>query len=480
MSARPAWRLLLLAGPAVFLATILVPPPAAFAGASWPVLGLAAWMAIWWAGEALPLAATALLPLAIVPLLDLPDRARILTEYANSSVFLILGGFLIGLGMERWNLHRRIAYSIVARIGSEPRSLVLGMMIATAFVSMWVSNTSTTLMMLPVAASIAALVAPPGEPIDADRRNFVAALIVCVAYAATIGGLGTLVGTPTNALVQGFMARNYGFDLSFVDWLVFGLPTVALLLPLAWWVLVRVVMPFEIPARGDAKAEVREALRALGPMSSAEKRVGLVALLTAALWIVRPLLNLLPGLDGLSDTAIAIAAGLAMFVTPAGGTGGALIVGEDLRRVPWDVLVLFGGGLALAAAIQASTLADTMGVALRIFADWPLIALMLVIVLLLVLWTELNSNVATAATFMPVLAALAAGTDAAVLALVAPAAMAASAGFMLPVGTPPNAIVFATGRISLRQMIRAGVWIDLLAVAVIVAVGYVTMPLVAR
>lgn len=475
------WRLLpLLAGPLLFVATTVTPAPQGFAGAAWPVLGLAAWMAIWWASETLPLAATAFLPLVVVPLLGIPDPSRVLLEYANGSIFLILGGFLIGLSMERCGLHRRIAYAIVARVGSEPRRLVLGMMIATAFVSMWVSNTSTTLMMLPVASSIAAFVAPGREPLDPERRNFVAAIVLCVAYAATIGGLGTLIGTPTNALVQGFMARTYGFDVSFFDWLIFGVPTVVVLLPLGWRVLVTRALPFRIEMAGDSRRAVNEALRALGPVSSSERRVAVLALLTALLWVVRPLLNRMPGLDGLSDTVVAMAAGLSLFVLPAGDGSGALLRSEDLRRVPWDVLMLFGGGLTLAAAIQASTLADTMGVALRVFSDWPLIALMLVIVLVLVLWTELNSNVATAATFMPVLAALAAGTEAPVLSLVAPAAMAASAGFMLPVGTPPNAIVFGTGRVTLLQMIRTGVWFDLLAVVVIVAVGYVTVPFIAE
>jgi solute carrier family 13 (sodium-dependent dicarboxylate transporter), member 2/3/5 len=480
-SAGRNWQVLpMLAGPAAFLTTILIPSPSGFDGASWPVLGLTAWMALWWASEAVPLTATAFLPLAVVPLLGLPEPTRILLEYANSSIFLILGGFLIGLAMERWNLHKRIAYAIVARVGSEPRRLVLGMMIATATVSMWVSNTSSTLMMLPVATSIAAFIAPEGEALDKNRRNFTSAIVLCVAYAATIGGLGTLVGTPTNALVQGFMATNYGFDLSFLDWLIFGLPTVALLLPLGWWALVGIAMPFDIRSPGDSQAAVRAARGALGAMSRAEVRVAIVAALTGALWVARPLLNELPGLAGLTDTVIAIGAGLVLFLIPAGAARGPLLHAEDVRRVPWDVLMLFGGGLTLAAAIQASTLADTMGVALRVFSDWPLLALMAVIVVVLVLWTELNSNVATAATFMPVLAALAFGTQAPVLALVAPAAMAASAGFMLPVGTPPNAIVFGTGRVTMRQMIRAGIWFDLLAALVIVAVGYVTVPLIAR
>lgn len=472
--------LALAAGPLAFLLTLLLPAPAGFAGQSWPTLGLAGWMAIWWATEAMPLAATALLPLVVVPLLGLPEPARIVAEYANGSVFLILGGFLIALAMERWNLHRRIAYHIVARVGGRPRALVLGVMIATAFVSMWVSNISTTLMMLPVASSIAALVVPDGRGAGRDERNFATAITLCVAYAATIGGLGTLIGTPTNALVQGFMAKRYGFDLSFLDWLQFGMPTVALLLPLGWWLLTRVALPFELAQGIDAGQAVRAALAGLGPASAAEARIAAVAACTALAWILRPLLNELPALAGLSDTVIAIAGGLVLFLLPAKGRSGTAILGaEDLRRVPWDVLILFGGGLALAAAIQASTLAESFGFYLRVVGGLPLLAVMLAVVLLLVLWTELNSNVATAATFMPVLASLAAGGDLPVLALVAPAAMAASAGFMLPVGTPPNAIVFATGRITLRQMLWAGFWLDLAAILVITLVGFLTVPLIA-
>ena len=474
-------KLSLLVAPAVFLTTLIVPAPAGFAGASWPTAGLAAWMAIWWASEAVPLAATALLPLAIVPLLGVPEPARVLAEYANSSVFLILGGFLIGLAMERWNLHKRMAYHIILRVGSHPRALVLGMMVATAFVSMWVSNTSTTLMMLPVASSIAALVAAPGKVLDVSERNFVAVIVLCVAYAATIGGLGTLIGSPTNALVQGFMARNYDFDLSFVEWLKFGIPTVVILLPLSWWLLTRVALPFDIRPDAAARGAVVEALRALGPLSPAETRITVIAGITALAWLTRPLLNTLPGLASLSDTVIAMAAGLSLFLVRSGGnTNEPLLDAEDLRRLPWDVLILFGGGLVLAAAIQASTLSETIGNGLTVFGHWPLLALMLVIVLILVLWTELNSNVATAATFMPVLAALATGIDHSVLALVAPAAMAASAGFMLPVGTPPNAIVFATGRVPLRQMLRAGLLLDLAAVVVITLVGYLIVPWIGR
>ncbi|MGE0581601.1 MAG: DASS family sodium-coupled anion symporter [Steroidobacteraceae bacterium] len=468
---RPGVALL---GPAAFLATLVVPAPAGFSSLAWPTLGLAAWMAVWWATEAVPLAATALLPLLVVPLIGFPDPARVLSEYANSTIFLILGGFLIGLAMERWQLHKRIAYVIIAAVGSHPRRLVLGVMIATAFVSMWVSNTSTTLMMLPVASSIVALVATGGRE---DRAaNFATATLLGVAYAATIGGLGTLIGSPTNALVQGFMAKNFGYDLGFANWLAFGIPTVLVLLPLTWWILTRIALPFDLPDNALPRDAMRAALQALGPMSAAERRVAAVAIATATLWIARPWLGHWPGLGGLTDTVISIGAGLALFLVPAGaGRGAALLDAEALRRVPWDVLILFGGGLALAAAIQSSTLAETFGVALRGISGWPPLVLTVAIVLLLVFWTEFNSNTATAATFMPVLAAMANGHPDNILLLIAPAAMAASAGFMLPVGTPPNAIVFGTGRISMQQMLRTGFLVDLAAVVVITVVTAVVL-----
>ncbi|MBK6597702.1 MAG: SLC13/DASS family transporter [Proteobacteria bacterium] len=471
----------LLIGPAIFLLTVLTAPPTDFAPAAWPVAGLAAWMAIWWATEAVPLAATSLLPLILLPLIGVPNPSAAIAEYASSSVFLILGGFLLALAMERWNLHKRIAFNIVLLVGREPRRLVLGMLIACAALSMWVSNTSTALMMLPVALSVALIVTRDGEPSGPDERNFVACLLLAVAYGATIGGLGSLIGTPTNALVQGYMKTNFDFDLSFVDWLKFGIPTVVLLVPLAWIAMVRFALPFQLPAETDAHGAVRAALTALGPMRREEYCIAAVFGLAAFGWVFRPWLNELGPLQKLSDMGIAVAAGLSMFVIPARPAhGGGLLRSQDLTRIPWDVLLLFGGGLALAAAIQSSTLGDTLGQYLQVFGGLPLILLTTVIVLILVFWTELNSNVATAATFMPVLAALAAGTDHSVLEILAPAAMASSAGFMLPVGTPPSAIVFATRKVALKQMLRAGFLIDVIAVVVIVIVGYLTVPLIAH
>ncbi len=463
------WRVL--PGPLVFLVTLWLPAPDGFSGTAWPVLGLTIWMAWWWASEAIPLAATALLPLVVVPLIGVPQPRQVLAEYANPSVMLLIGGMLVALGMERWRLHERMAFAIMRQVGAEPRRLVLGMMVATAFVSMWVSNTSTAVMMLPVAIAIALLAVPAGAAPGRDARNFAAAMVLAVAYGATIGGMGTLIGTPTNALVQGFMSRNFGIDISYLDWLVFGLPTVALLLPCAWLWVTRAGLPFEpraVPVAADA---VRAGLQRLGPITVEERRIAAIALGAAALWILRPWLTQWPPLARLDDTAIAIAAGVAPFLVRA-RDGGGLLRAADIQRLPWAVMLLFGGGLALAAAIQESTLSDTLGAALSGLGSWPLPLLIVTMVLALIVWTELNSNVSTAATFMPIMAAVAAGSDHSVLALVAPAAMASSAGFMLPVGTPANALVFGTGRVTMRQMLRAGVGVNIAAAVIISLVGW--------
>jgi len=466
----------LVLGLAALAVTQIVDPPAGMPPEAWTVAGLLVLMALWWSTEALPLAATALMPLAMLPLFDAVTAETLAGGYGNTTLFLILGGFLLALAMERSELHRRIAYNIVVIAGGHPQGLVLGMMCATGFVSMWVQNTSTTLMMLPVAMSVALIVAPDAATEDRDARNFGKAIVLCVAYAATIGGLGTLIGTPTNAMVTGFMKQNYGITVSFTQWLTFGLPTVLLLMPIAWLVLVRAVFPFKLGSQVTAGVALRNALAALGPMSRAEKRVTVTFILTAGAWIFGPLLQRLPGLAGLNDTTVALLAGISLFLVPSGSeSGGGLLEGRDLRRVPWDVLLLFGGGLALAAAIQDSGLSDVIGKSLIGLTTLPLIVLIAAIVTLIVFWTEVNSNVATAATFMPILAAIAAATHYPVLQLVAPAVMAASCGFMMPAGTPPNAIVFGTGRLKMSEMLRAGWRINLAAIAIVTIVTYVAL-----
>ena len=472
----PAQRAGLLLGIAAFVLMLALPPPEGLAPTGWRAAALAALMAIWWASEALPIAATSMLPLAAGPLLGIVGLEQAGHGYGSSTVFLILGGCLLALALERWDLHRRLAYTIVAHAGSSGRGLILGVMLATAFVSLWVSNTSTTLMMLPVAAAIAGLVAGPGHEGDAERRNFAIALMCGVAYASTIGGLGTIIGTPTNALAVAFLAQNHGVRISFLQWLVVGLPCVFLLLPLTWLVLTRLSHPCHLPEIGKARALVAEELQRLGPLSRPERRTAAIGVAAAAAWIASPWLQKLPGLGGLSDMGIAMLAGLALFVVPSGAAqGGRLLEARDFRRLPWDTLFLFGGGLALAAMIQDSGLSTWLGGLLGALAGWPTLALLLVVVLLLVFWTELSSNVATAATFMPVLAAMAVATGIPIVDLVVPAALASSCGFMLPVGTAPNAIVYGSGLVPMREMMRAGVAVDILSALVVVGVCSVAL-----
>ena len=286
----------LVLGLAALLATLFTAPPEGVAPAAWTVAGTMALMAVWWATGAIPFAATALIPLAILPPLGAASAADLAGGYGNTTLFLILGGFMLGLAMERCNLHRRIAYAIVARAGGHPQGLVLGMMCATGFVSMWVQNTSTTLMMLPVALSVATIVSPDADVSDRDATNFGKAIVLGVAYAATIGGLGTIVGTATNALVVGFMQQNYGETISFTQWLAFGIPTVLLLMPVAWAVLVKVAFPFRMGSQATARDALIAARTALGPMTTAERRVTVVFVVTAIAWIAGPLLRKLPGL----------------------------------------------------------------------------------------------------------------------------------------------------------------------------------------
>jgi sodium-dependent dicarboxylate transporter 2/3/5 len=472
----PAQRVGLWLGAGLFVLLLVLPAPEGFSVLAWRAAALAALMAVWWSTEALPIPATAMLPLAAGPLLGIVPVERAGHGYGSSTIFLILGGCLLALALERWQLHRRIAFYIVTRAGSSARRLVLGVMSASAFVSMWVSNTSTTLMMLPVAVSIAALVAPEHESADPERRNFATAIVLSVAYSCTIGGLATLIGTPTNALAVAFMEQTYGVRPSFAEWMVFGVPCSLLLLFGAWWVLVAVSHPFRLPDIAGARELVRDELRRLGPLTVPERRVAAVGAAAAIAWIASPWLKDLPGLGALSDMGIAMLAGLALFVVPSGvPAGGTLLHGEDLRRVPWDTLFLFGGGLALAGLIQESGLSGNIGEMLAGIAGWPPLAVTAVVVLAIIFWTELTSNVATAATFMPILAAMATATGQPVLELLAPAAMAASCAFMLPVGTAPNAIVYGSGRVRMRDMMRAGLLVNILGWGVIITVSAVTL-----
>jgi len=471
----------LLAGAALFCVMLAVPPPEGLSQAGWRVAAVALVMALWWLTEALPVAATALLPIVLLPLLGIEPIKKVTANYANPLIFLFMGGFMLALALQRWNLHRRIALGVLKAFGTRPTMLVAGFMLATAALSMWISNTATTVMMVTIAVSVLALLNDDKVAhMDAgDEKNFHVALMLGIAYAASIGGVGTLIGTPPNALLAAYMADQHGRAIGFAQWMAFGLPIVAVMLPAAWWLLVRFAYPLQRAAIPGAAGVISGELRALGRMTVPERRVGLVFIGAAALWIFRvPVDKLLPGLS-LSDAGIAVAAALLLFALPSGvakadaRAGQRLMDWETALKLPWGVLILFGGGLALAGAIQASGLAGWIGGALKGGDAWPLILAVGAVAALIVFLTEITSNTATTAVFLPVVAAVApAGMDP--LLLTATVALSASCAFMMPVATPPNAIVFGTGHVTIPQMARAGLLLNLFII-VLISVAVTTL-----
>lgn len=457
-------------GAALLAAVLIIPPPAGMPPQAWRVAAVAFLMATWWITEALPIPATALIPLVLFPLLGIATIRETAAPYADPIIFLFLGGFIIGTGMQRWALHKRIGLRAITLTGAAPHRLVGGFMLSTALLSMWISNSATAIMMLPVAVSVLALLSEYGEADEESRHNLGVVLMLAVAYGASIGGLGTLIGTPPNALLAAYMSREHGVTIGFAQWMVLGLPLVAIMLVGSWLILIR-LHPVDRGIGANARQVVQAELEKLGPMTTAEIRVACVFGLTALAWVTRPLYSALaPAVD---DTAIAIVGALALFLIPSGmPEGGRLLAWDDLKGLPWGVLILFGGGLSLAGAINVSGLATWIGAAMGMLASWPMLLIVAIATIAMIFLTELTSNTASAATFLPIGGAIAVGIGLDPLALTVPLALAASCAFMLPVATPPNAIVFSSGRISIAQMARAGLWINLFGSIAIVAVAY--------
>ncbi|MDT8878080.1 SLC13 family permease [Halomonas saccharevitans] len=454
-------------GPLWVLLTLLAPAPTGMSNPAWACAGLGLLMATWWSTEAIPIPATSLLPLALVPALGIGDMNETAASYANPIIYLFLGGFLLGIAMQRWALHRRIALHVLRVVGHQPRRQIGGFMLATGFLSMWVSNTATAIMMLPIGMSVVSLL-DDADPVELNR--YATALLLAIAYSASIGGVATLIGTPPNALLAGYLAEDRGIDLGFAQWMMIGLPISAVMMVSAWWWLTR--RDFNLKVGDDSAGMVRDELAKLGRIGAPERRVGLIFLLAAVTWMLRPLLND-AGLDWLSDTGIAIIAGIALFLVPTGrGDGRRLMDWDAAKELPWGILLLFGGGLALAGAISRSGLAEWIAQQLGIFGALPLLAMVGVVVLVIIFLTEVTSNTATAAAFLPLLGALALSLDISPLLITVPAAIAASCAFMMPVATPPNAIVFATGRMKIQSMIHAGFMLNLISTVVVTLMAY--------
>ncbi|MCX7961206.1 MAG: DASS family sodium-coupled anion symporter [Burkholderiales bacterium] len=445
-------------------------------------LAMLAWMAIWWMTEAVEIEVTALVPLVAFPLLGIASLPAAAAPYASDVIFLFLGGFVLGAAIQRWGLDRRIALATLRLVGARPERMVGGVMLATAAVSMWVSNTATAAMMLPVALSLIDLVLRrrtgrglaeagglPAE--DAATRNFALALLLGVAWSASIGGVGTLIGSPPNGILARFVEQTYGQEVSFARWLAIGLPVVLLMLPAAWLLLVRVVYPLRGAALEGGHELVEAHYRALGPLGPGERATLAVFVGAVLLWVTRPLLvELKVGgvapLAGLTDAGIAIAAAMALFLIPA-DRGLRAMDWENARRLPWGVLVLFGGGLSLAAAVEANGVAAWLGGLAGGLGGWPPAAIVFALVAVTVFASEFTSNTAQVATMLPLVAAMAPGLGVEPQLLLVACTLAASCAFMMPVGTPPNAIVFGAGLLTIGEMMRAGFWLNAIGIVVI-------------
>ena len=465
-------------GPVLAASMMLAGPPQGLSDTGWMTASIGILMAVWWATEAVPIAVTALLPIVVFPLLGIATIQDTTAPYANKVIYLFLGGFIVAFAMQRWNLHKRIALTVLQHVGGDGRSLVGGFMLASAVISMWVMNTSTTMMLLPIAVSIIAVIHGTVDGLDDEgKENFQYSLLLGVAYGATIGGMATLVGTAPNAMLAAFMQESYGTEIDFSSWMLVGLPLSIMMLPLAWLVLTRLAFKVDFQTSGEGKAALQKMKQDLGPITTPEKRVAIVFVLMALTWVLRPMLVTLPGLSALDDSGIAMAGGIALFLIPSGDKSDPLLLRWTYaEKLPWSVLILFGGGLTLAGAVSRTGLAEWLGGSLHAIGTLPLAAVVIIAAAMIIFLTELTSNIATTATFLPVVGAIAIESGFDPIVLTVPITFAASCAFMLPVATPPNAIVFGSGMLTIPKMVRAGMMLNIVGIFLVSLVALYLAP----
>lgn len=466
-------RIGLVIGPILFCIVFFGSPFNGLTPEANAVLASTLWIATWWLSEALPISATALLPIVLLPLTGGAQIAQTTAAYGDKMLYLFVGGFIIAIAMQRWNLHRRIAIEIISAVGTNARYIVLGFMLATGLLSMWISNTATTLMMVTIGT---ALIAEMRELSGETGKMFFKALLLGIAFSASIGGVATLVGTPTNPIFVSIANKLYNQEFSFATWMAFALPFSLIMLGICWIVLTRLVFPLHKVDIPIGKELIREEQKALGKMSQEEKAVAAVFIITATLWICRSFI-LNQFIPGINDTIIAIAAGLTMFIIPSKSKNGKpILTWEEAEKLPWGVIILFGGGLSIAAAFQSSGLAEWLGLQLTGVAKLHPLLIILIVALTVNFLTEVTSNVATASIMLPVLASLAEAIEIHPFLLMVPATMAASCAFMLPIATGPNAIVFSSGELKMTDMVKSGVWLNIISSLLISLLVYFVLP----
>lgn len=439
------------------------------------VLAATVWIGVWWVFEVLPIAVTALLPILMFPLLDAVALSETTASYGHKYVFLFMGGFILAAAIEKWNLHKRIALQIIKTIGTNMYTIVLGFMVATAFLSMWISNTATTVMVIPMAVSIVKQLKDNPDTPEDENKIFSKLLMLAIAYAASIGGIATLIGTPPNLVFAGFVQKTYGVDISFWQWMKYGLPVSSILLILSWLYLTRIAFPLKQTRFPGGKEEINRLLAELGPMGKEEKRVLFVFVFTAFCWITRSFLlqQFMPHMD---DTIIAIGAAIILFMVPANQTGEPLIKWREAVQIPWGIILLFGGGMAIAKGFQETGLANYLGGQMTVFESLPLFVLLLLIITCVNFLTEVTSNLATTAMMLPVLAPLAITLGVNPYLLMVACTSAASCAFMLPVATPPNAVVFGSGYLRIQDMVRTGFLMNLLSIVIMTLAVFFALP----
>ncbi len=472
-------RLGLYLGPIAFLLIYFFVQSDGLSEEARAMLALTAWMAIWWISEALPIAATAILPLIIMPLLNILQIEDVSSNYMHPTVMLYMGGFLLATAIEKWSLHRRIALNIVNLIGTDLRMIVLGFIVATGFISMWISNSATALMMLPIGLAVVnQLKTQLSKSDQLVSENFGKNIMLGIAYSASIGGLGTMIGTPTNLVFAGVIEELYDYKLGFIQWMLFGVPLVIALILICWFYLVnfgnKLPKNFSLP---DGKSIIGTQLKSLGKITFEEKTVLIVFGLVCLGWVIRGFVldQLIPGID---DTIIVLIGVVLVFMLPSSTPGERILDWKTAERIPWGVLILFGGGLALAEGFKVTGLADWIGSGFSMIEGISFFLLILIIVASVVFLSEVTSNVATASMILPILASVALKFDLNPLGIMVAATIAASCAFMLPVGTPPNAVVFASGFLQIRDMVKAGFWLNVISIILITLMVYFILPVI--
>ena len=468
----------LILGPVVFIITIFFFKPEGLSIEGNAILASTLWIAIWWISEAVPYAITSLLPIILFPLTGALGLVETSASYGHRYIFLYIGGFILAIAIERWGLHKRIALNTIKFIGTNIKSIILGFMVATAFLSMWISNTAASVMMLPIGISLVSQLVDNPNSIENENKVFAKKLMLSIAYSASIGGVATLIGTPPNLILAGIVEETYGIEITFSKWLMFGFPISLVLLFICWKYLTQFTFSIKQKSFPGGKLEIEKQIINLGKMSYEEKIILFIFILTALAWTLRSFLleNFIPNID---DTIIALISALILFIIPASKEKNRKLINwKEAVRLPWEILLLFGGGLAIAQGFTTSGLSNWIGSQLTLFEGASIFILLLFLIAIVNFLTEITSNLATTAMILPVLAPLALIIEVNPLILMVGATVAASCAFMLPVATPPNAVVFGSGHLTIPNMIKTGIWMNLLSILLLTLIVYFFLPLI--